>query len=1297
MPANRGHERGLFACLLALLLCGAAAADSGVQGEWERILQLGSGDFISHVITAIGCDALGRVWVGSDRGLVWTSDSGQTWNVVTLTDAMPLYVPSGERGRAMREAYENLSPSQKARRNTITCMTRGRNGMWVGTHNGLCFWDESRKLWRVFDRKTGGPGPEIWSVAEHDRDVWASSSAGLFRSRNGGIHWEQLPGTFPPRIGSITLRPGKETTTCWLAGFDAPERVGGGADILCSATGGRTWKTQKTGTASSIARPLRARAHSVVVIGRRLWACTRRGLASSLDGGLHWAVVQPGSGLFAEEVFDIALLGNRIWAASNEGLFYSDDDGEDWQYEGGIRCPVRALVSDGTYLWLSTSGGLLRRTRGGDWRTFSVRSNVLSLAVTRAYGGETWWVGTTAGLSFSRDSGKTWRSLTVADGLPSNYVATLVGQGNRIWAGTDGGIWTGLEGAQGGQRHGRDEGLLGLTVNDLAVCGDSVWAATNRGLSVLDPKTREWRTLLSSRRWLRVCVTQEMIYGAVTDPLDAAKKIQFIAAARKKKDWRPRTLPGRNGAVIHQILSPVQGKEIWVAADSGLYRSRDKGRTWARFSSESLWASRATRLAFGAHNMLCAHTVPTDPPSPVAMLNFTRDGGRSWKVLPAPVPGHARAILIAGDRLLAGTRDGLSVYAAFDSDFRPGRSGWLGWNRIAALAASTFRRDRLGWVSAVDSYAFHAPTLWFGSMDSGVVERGVPIMDELNRTWDITGEKPLPIGRFAMLDGERVLAVVDSPRSLWFATAKGVFFYDRAGSWTYLNPDPERQDGIAVRAVARRGRVIWAGTDDGLRVLDPTAVKWRPIRTANSLLPNDHVTALACDGERIWGGTERGAFVVDRAGKWKIVLPEEKISAITLGAAFVYFATNRGVFVLGKNGVTRRHLRAHTSALPDNDVFQVFAEGREIWARTRHSIRKILYNRAEPEVPYAHAPSRRGPDGVLVVVNDNSPDSQRVAQEYARLRKIPAENICHIVCPASEAVTRKTYERYIRDAVWHHLQNGELSRKISFIVTTFGVPLRIKPSVGEGGSPDARRTGASVDSELALLGHRHPLGGPLLNPYLHRDETFDSTKLGIYLVTRLDGPTPEAALSLVWRALGVENARSFGVQGFAKFDLCPGDDPALEQQNAAILSNFDLLLRQFRLRGRVTLPERTQAAYSAKGACHDTFFYLGLDGGEYRREVFSWMPGAVAVSLNPATATSVRDTSHAWVAAAVEAGVTATLGGVADPGEHPSLSVGNLYHFLQSGYTWAETAYMSIPQLSWQAVVIGDPLYTPFK
>ena len=1300
-PGRRLAVMMLGSLLVCLSLAHGSAAEGRVQGAWERSSGFDEAGFVANDITAIDADSDGTLWVGTSSGLVWTGDKGRNWHVVDLGRARPMY-GARQLGRRhdRRERGSVQAPSGLAltRRHTITCFAPGRKGMWVGTLNGLCLGygdDKLRQTWYVFSPQTGGPGPEIWSVAEHNGVVWVSARGGVYRSTNWGRQWTRLSGNFPDRITAMLLGRDGDRTTCFLAGFNTPARYGGGADILYSGDHGTTWEALRTDTGGAVAGRVSARVHKLVRIGGTLWACTRNGLARSETNGASWKPVAHRSGLVATEVFDLINATGWLWAGTNEGLFFSRDNGKTWRHEMRLNCPVRRVLYRAGHLWLGTDGGLLRRTRGvdADWRSFSLRSQVLCAATIEQGDRRFLWVGSGGGLSFSWNAGKNWRHYSVADGLPSNRILSLASDDERIWAGTDGGIWTARNNGEAVRRYNRRHGLHGLRVHDIALTAEAVWAATNRGLSILQRDALEWRTVLTSKDWRGVCVADGLVFGAIAKE---GGRMALIRLDPETEAWQPLVLHGQDGAAIHQVLNI--DSTIWVACDTGLFRSRDKGETWARFASESLWSSRITRMAVGGEKVLYVQAMPSDPPAPSGVVNATRNGGRTWEALMTALPGHANALATLGDGLIVGTRDGLSVYRGFQADLRPARRGWLTWNCIAALAASTYRADRLGRVSGVDAYAVHAPTFWLGSDGAGVLERGIAWLDNRFRTWDVTGMAPLDISQFSLFDGEHIHAIAAAPQGVWFGTSRGVIFFPRLGRWQHIQPSRKGLCGAPVRAVAVRNEQVWLGTDNGLSVFDTATTTWRTFRAGESLLPNNRVTALVSDGDNVWGGTEQGGFRVGPSGGWRVVLPEERVFDIALGSARQYFATDRGVFALDRTGRVRRQLKkSNCRALADNRVYQVFLDGPELWAATRNEIRKILYDQAEPEAAVTGGGSERGGAGVLVVVNTASADSVRVGRAYAELRKVPPENICRLECPVTETVRRNEYEHQIRRPIWRHLRTHGLARKISFLVTTRGVPLRVAADFVSKRKDRGARMEASVDSELMLLSRQHALRGWLGNPYLHREETFDSTKFGMYLVTRLDGPHVDAALGLAARAVAVEQQRSFGSRGYVRFDLHPVGGEVGDAFNNGILCNYRLVRRQGRLSGRIGVPERTRLPYYRPSSCYNTFFYLGWGVRQYDPRVYSWVRGGVAVCLDPLTAPSLRHTGESWVAGAVGDRLTATIGMVHEAGPAPYLCVAGLYRYLMAGFTWAEAAYMCIPQLSWQAVVIGDPLYTPFR
>lgn len=159
------------------------------------------------------------------------------------------------------------------------------------------------------------------------------------------------------------------------------------------------------------------------------------------------------------------------------------------------------------------------------------------------------------------------------------------------------------------------------------------------------------------------------------------------------------------------------------------------------------------------------------------------------------------------------------------------------------------------------------------------------------------------------------------------------------------------------------------------------------------------------------------------------------------------------------------------------------------------------------------------PEKVVIVVNQNSPLSLQIAQYYQNKRKLPAENICSLVCPTEEIISLSVYEETIRKPLVKFLEGKE----IDCLVLTKGVPLKIKEK-GKGV--------ISVDSALAYF--KKVDFKFKANPYYGLEEGFSSAKFGCYLVTRLDGYNFLQIKNLINRGLVEERE-----EGVFVLDTCP--------------------------------------------------------------------------------------------------------------------------------------------------------------
>lgn len=337
------------------------------------------------------------------------------------------------------------------------------------------------------------------------------------------------------------------------------------------------------------------------------------------------------------------------------------------------------------------------------------------------------------------------------------------------------------------------------------------------------------------------------------------------------------------------------------------------------------------------------------------------------------------------------------------------------------------------------------------------------------------------------------------------------------------------------------------------------------------------------------------------------------------------------------------------------------------------------------------------PRQVVVIANQNAPVSQRIAEYYLRGRSVPLTNLCRIRTSPAESVSREVYEKEIEQPVARFLAGRKLSESVLFLVTTLGVPLRVEGAVGK---PDA--DGAAVDSELTLLyaklrGDRFPAAGIVPNPYYRATEAFSHPRYRIYLVTRLAGYDFADVRGLIDRSLQARD------RGRIILDLKSDDHQDGNQWMREAARRLPA--------SRVVLETSPAVLYDQQ----DVIGYCAWGSNDPNRKRrwtgFQWLPGALAteyVSTNGRT--FARPPEHwtlstwreplRWFAGSpqslaadyVHEGVTGSSAHIDEPFLPFAARPQYLFPHYLAGRTLAEAYYSAMPALSWQNIVLGDPL-----
>jgi uncharacterized protein (TIGR03790 family) len=379
------------------------------------------------------------------------------------------------------------------------------------------------------------------------------------------------------------------------------------------------------------------------------------------------------------------------------------------------------------------------------------------------------------------------------------------------------------------------------------------------------------------------------------------------------------------------------------------------------------------------------------------------------------------------------------------------------------------------------------------------------------------------------------------------------------------------------------------------------------------------------------------------------------------------------------------------------------------------------------------------PNQILVIVNNDVPSSVQLGQYYCQQRNIPKENILALSLgkKLADSISRDDYDKNIAEPVRKRLSYLLPGQPIRCLLTTYGVPYKVGPRgtlkekqeqlislettaaqyekrLKESNPADVntaikkelgiikneidwisgRETEASVDNELSMV---------LFSPYeLYRWQPNQLNRHFIHtegltltvMVSRLDGPSPQIARGLIDKAMKAEKN---GLNGIAYIDSrgIPDD------KKPGSFGEFDQKMRNLAvlLRIRTTFDvkeERTEKLFEP-GSCPKTAIYCGWYSLKKYIDSFDFVDGAIGAHIASFEAANIRDpNSTEWCPSMLVHGVTATFGPVTEPYLNAFPDPEEFFIELIEGKCFAEAFWRSQPFCSWQMMLIGDPLYTPF-
>ncbi len=525
------------------------------------------------------------------------------------------------------------------------------------------------------------------------------------------------------------------------------------------------------------------------------------------------------------------------------GVYRSADGGRTWSSPpGGAPFPgysVTSLVADpqraGT-LWAGLTGvvrgGLLVRSDDGarSWvvvRRWEERAEARAVAVANLKGRKVVVVGGDTGLEVSEDGGATWRPsrppLDPGSGLaflafhPLKPGVLYTGSYRHPFRSTDlGRSWKRIAG-------GMVEDTQVFYLDFSPTNPDDIWAATCGWI---------YRTIDGATTWKRYKegLSDRRTQVVVRDPRNPSRLLAGTTGGlfESLDEGRSFRRVSRDTTVVNALLfDPANPAVVLVATEAeGIFRSEDGGVTLVE-SNTGLSEARVPAVAVtGSGAVVVARAADGGSGGLWALDPAT---GQAERLRASPT-ATVRALLASGDRLLAGTPDGLwlarapgqpfgkvldvpvlglaagggRLFAATDTGAFESRDGGGSWARLGALRA---RVDAVLWSrtpgSRVEALAVRSAgrTLWWNGRDFGLEAlRGAsrPLTGGFGRPRASAYRPPEPIGVEVEAEKGRLLyrTADGGPDVVLALPERGLYVSGWAG-------DPLGTEGLYIATIGR--------------------------------------------------------------------------------------------------------------------------------------------------------------------------------------------------------------------------------------------------------------------------------------------------------------------------------------------------------------------------------------------------------------------------------------------------------------------------------------------------------------
>jgi uncharacterized protein (TIGR03790 family) len=327
---------------------------------------------------------------------------------------------------------------------------------------------------------------------------------------------------------------------------------------------------------------------------------------------------------------------------------------------------------------------------------------------------------------------------------------------------------------------------------------------------------------------------------------------------------------------------------------------------------------------------------------------------------------------------------------------------------------------------------------------------------------------------------------------------------------------------------------------------------------------------------------------------------------------------------------------------------------------------------------------------LVVVVNQNSPNSVQLGNEYCAARAVPPGNLFRMTnwTGGSLAWSRSDFEGYLRDPLLAFLAGNGLTNQVSYVLLSMDIPYRVSEGGSDNSTTSALFYGFKTNSPVTPgLPTTCSLPDVSSNGFAFSELPFELAKPNTATTNSF------LAFMLTDNTLG--GAGAILARGLLSDSSFPTQTVYLEKTSDSARNvrffNFDNATFDSRIRHDPSVVRITSdsTTFDSIRGLLTGFATLSLPADAF-------VPGALGDSLTSYAGALFDQTGQTTLLAFLDAGAAASYGTVTEPCNFLQKFPDPMDYIYQNrGFCAAEAYYQSVLN-PFQGLFVGDPLSAPF-